>query len=306
MASVEERYGPPVDGLDPTELFIIEMEGQPVGFVQWYAIDADPQWKTALAPASVPTGSAGIDYLIGEEELVGRGLGPTMIDQFVAERLAAHPEIGSVAVDVSTDNRRSWRGLEKAGFRRIWEGQLESGDPSDEGPSYVYLRRRPDDAEKPDNAGYIRGGGGVQVDQRRLARVLASIGIVVLAGTSAGLAVSTANQNSNSNRLRTAVPVALTVTGCDGISSGIGMAIEYWQCRADYTFAGHHFNEVIGGSRASLASGQQVNGVVVPSDPKVISLATALPRRSSYVPAIAVGAIAGAGLLLLLVSWRRR
>lgn len=144
MSAIEERYGPVVDGLDPTEMFIVELGDDPVGFLQWYDIDTDPDWKAALVPAGVPSGAAGIDYLIGEEGLIGRGLGSAMIKQFVTERLAAHPATGSVAADVSVDNRRSWRALEKAGFRRIWEGELSSDDPSDQGPSYVYLGDRRD------------------------------------------------------------------------------------------------------------------------------------------------------------------
>jgi hypothetical protein len=30
--------------------------------------------------------------------------------------------------------------LERMGFVRVWEGEIVSSDPSDEGPSYVYVR----------------------------------------------------------------------------------------------------------------------------------------------------------------------
>ncbi|HEX3907325.1 MAG TPA: acetyltransferase [Mycobacteriales bacterium] len=36
----------------------------------------------------------------------------------------------------------SWRILEKAGFSRIWSGELDSPDPSDEGPQHVYVLSR--------------------------------------------------------------------------------------------------------------------------------------------------------------------
>lgn len=164
----------------------------------------------------------------------------------------------------------------------------------------------PPDAETPEGTGYIRGGGGVQVDRGRLARVLLSVAAVVLAGVSIGLAVSAANENSSAARFRTAVPVALTVTGCEGISSGIGMAIEYWECHASYTFGGRHYNEAIGGSRDRLATGQVMSGRVVPKDPSSISLAGVSPARGSYVGPVALGAVALGALVLLLVSWRRR
>ena len=54
-------------------------------------------------------------------------------------RCGAYPNIVAA---VQQGNRRSWRALEKAGFSRTWAGQLESDDPSDAGPSYVYVRAR--------------------------------------------------------------------------------------------------------------------------------------------------------------------
>jgi hypothetical protein len=43
---------------------------------------------------------------------------------------------------VQQANHRSWRALEKAGYDRVFTGMIESEDPSDSGPSYVYLRSR--------------------------------------------------------------------------------------------------------------------------------------------------------------------
>ncbi len=47
-----------------------------------------------------------------------------------------------MAVAVQQDNRRSWRALEKAGYSRVFAGMIESDDPSDAGPSYLYVRLR--------------------------------------------------------------------------------------------------------------------------------------------------------------------
>jgi aminoglycoside 6'-N-acetyltransferase len=44
---------------------------------------------------------------------------------------------------VQIENRPSWRALEKAGYRRTWSGLVDSGDPSDDGPSHVYVLDRP-------------------------------------------------------------------------------------------------------------------------------------------------------------------
>jgi aminoglycoside 6'-N-acetyltransferase len=46
-------------------------------------------------------------------------------------------------VAVQQENPASWRALEGAGFQRVWAGMLDSDDPSDQGPSYLYSMRRP-------------------------------------------------------------------------------------------------------------------------------------------------------------------
>lgn len=139
--AIVDRYGPALDGRDSTELFAVEVDGRAVGFAQRYRLADDPVWQAALAPAGVPPEAAGIDYLIGEPELVGQGIGPQLISQLVADTWARHPDVTAVVADVDQQNRRSWRALEKAGFTRQWSGNLDSADPSDAGPCHVYVCR---------------------------------------------------------------------------------------------------------------------------------------------------------------------
>ena len=144
LDAVEKKYGPCIDGSDPTEVFIVEVEGRPVGMVQRYLLDDEPGWRGSLAPAAVRDNAAGIDYLLGEEDVTGRGLGPVVIAAFVESTWSRYPQVVEVVTSVAQDNRRSWRALEKAGFARTWAGDIVSDDPSDEGPSYVYSLRRPE------------------------------------------------------------------------------------------------------------------------------------------------------------------
>jgi aminoglycoside 6'-N-acetyltransferase len=136
--ALEATYGPTIDGDDPTEGFMIELEGRPVGFVQRYLLDDYPAWCAALGIEH----AAGIDYLIGVVELTGVGLGPVIVDTFTALTFTRYPDIDRMAVAVQQANHRSWRALEKAGYDRVFEGMIDSDDPSDAGPSYVYVRNR--------------------------------------------------------------------------------------------------------------------------------------------------------------------
>jgi aminoglycoside 6'-N-acetyltransferase len=142
--AVEAEYGGVVDGHDPTEVFIVEDDGRAIGLIQRYRLDANPDWQLVLAPAGTPADAFSLDYLIGVEDLTGRGIGPRMIAGCVAEGFELYPDLSAAVVAVQQDNRASWRALEKAGFQRAWSGQLESDDPSDAGPSHIYVLLRSD------------------------------------------------------------------------------------------------------------------------------------------------------------------
>jgi aminoglycoside 6'-N-acetyltransferase len=147
LAAVEAEYGPCIDGIDPTELFVIETEGRPVGFIQRYRISDNPSWAAALAAAlsaapsaaGEPSAAVGFDYAIGVLEATGRGVGSEAIRQLLADTFGRYPGVDSVIVAMQQANRPSWRALERVGFERRWAGLLDSPDPSDAGPSYIYV-----------------------------------------------------------------------------------------------------------------------------------------------------------------------
>jgi aminoglycoside 6'-N-acetyltransferase len=141
--AIEARYGPSVDGSDPTELFLVVSDDEAIGFIQRYRLADNPDWQTSLSVAGSPDDGAGIDFFIGSETLIGHGYGPAIIEAFVEDTWRRYPDIPAIVVNVSPDNRRSWRALEKAGFDRIWTGIIESDDPSDAGLNCIYVRRRP-------------------------------------------------------------------------------------------------------------------------------------------------------------------
>lgn len=136
--AVEVAYGPVVDGEEPTEAFIAELDGQPFGYVQRFLLDDYPAWREAVDVEH----AAGIDYLIGAVDLTGIGLGSYMVGSFTALTLERYPNTHCVAVAVQQANRRSWRTLERAGYNRVFAGHIDSDDPSDQGPSYTYVRPR--------------------------------------------------------------------------------------------------------------------------------------------------------------------
>jgi aminoglycoside 6'-N-acetyltransferase len=141
VPTLERRYGPSIDGADPTRVFVILAGGRPVGIIQRYALADEPEWSDVLSVGIDLRGAAGIDYLVGEPSALGRGVATAAIRACVEETYAAGAATG-VVVAVQQANSASWRALERAGFVRAWAGRLASDDPADAGPAYLYVHRR--------------------------------------------------------------------------------------------------------------------------------------------------------------------
>lgn len=146
---------------------------------------------------------------------------------------------------------------------------------------------------------YIRGSGGVQVNVRKVAAVLVAIALLVLVAVIVELTVSATRQSDQVSRLKNhGVPVELTVTRCLGISSGVGMGIEFWQCSGTYSLAGQSYDETIAGSRTHLQTGQTLEVIADPGRPNVVWLPSSLARQDPSGTAY----IAPAVLTLILVA----
>ncbi|GLW09743.1 aminoglycoside N(6')-acetyltransferase [Microtetraspora sp. NBRC 13810] len=137
--AVARDFGPSARGERPSEDLLVLLDGRPLGLVQRVMLADAPHSVAELAAVlPVPEGAVGIDYLIGEPEQVGRGLGPAMIRALVERTWTDLPSATCVMVPVSAANRASWRALEKAGLRRVAEGEMEPDNPIDGPVHYVY------------------------------------------------------------------------------------------------------------------------------------------------------------------------
>jgi aminoglycoside 6'-N-acetyltransferase len=142
--AVARDFGPAARGEEPSEDLLILLDGVPLGLVQRCLLDDYPEDLAELAAiVDVPSRAVSIDYLIGDPLQVGRGLGPRMIQAVIARTWDEYPGTSAVLVPVVAANRVSWRALEKAGLRRVGEGDLEPDNPIDERAHYVYRIDRP-------------------------------------------------------------------------------------------------------------------------------------------------------------------
>ena len=119
------EYEQAIAGLDPSDHYLIVVDGRPVGMIETYLVSDHPEWEEIVR---VGEGVAGVDLLIGEEELTGRGLGPQALAAFTSEIVFANSPTHACVAAVDERNRRSWRAFEKAGFRYLCDVE-EEGRP---------------------------------------------------------------------------------------------------------------------------------------------------------------------------------
>ncbi|HEX4787757.1 MAG TPA: GNAT family N-acetyltransferase [Actinospica sp.] len=132
------RYGPSIDGADPTKHFLITVDGEPTGFGETYLHADEPDWDRTVGLPNV----AGIDYLIGRPEECGRGLGTRIVGAFCDLVFNLYPGIAGIASVPQAANPASRRVLEKNGFRLVDVRMVESDDPGDAGLAAIYLLPR--------------------------------------------------------------------------------------------------------------------------------------------------------------------
>ena len=143
-AAVERDFGPSVRGEEPGEDLVVLLDGRPVGLLQRSRISDHPEDLAEFsAVVDVPPGAVEIDYLLADDAPRGRGVGTRLIATAVERTWLDHPDAPAVLVAVVAGNVASWRALEKAGFRRVAEGDMTPDDPRDDPLHYVYRVDRP-------------------------------------------------------------------------------------------------------------------------------------------------------------------
>ena len=121
LAGLERKYGPRIDKIEPVHVFMIQYGTRPVGWIQWYKWSDYPEHALLLGARP---GDAGIDLAIGEPEMIGSGLGPLTIREFLNRVISAERSVEAVVTDTDERNLRSLRAFEKAGFSAIKTVQL--------------------------------------------------------------------------------------------------------------------------------------------------------------------------------------
>lgn len=118
-----------VEGRDTTRPFLIALEGQPIGYIQYWFIGhhQNAQWiRDHPWLAELPAQTIGVDLSIGHPEKLSKGIGSAALSAFVARlREEGH---ATIIIDPDPSNQRAVRAYTKAGFRPVPHLEGLTGD----------------------------------------------------------------------------------------------------------------------------------------------------------------------------------
>ncbi|MCL1806473.1 MAG: acetyltransferase [Oscillospiraceae bacterium] len=124
-----DKYRPRIRGEEDVTPCIIELEGEAIGYLQYYLTDME----NLLAGGSTYQNPYGLDLFIGETEYWNRGIGTKIIQLFISYLFETeHADI--VIIDPQTRNKRAIRCYEKCGFQPITvleKNELHEGEYRD-------------------------------------------------------------------------------------------------------------------------------------------------------------------------------
>lgn len=96
--------------------FIVEKDGNPIGFCQYYDWNSTVENEEEYEPA----GTYGIDYLIGSKELLGKGIGKEIVriicDKVVESEISVTQLVADPNIEEGRKNIASIKTLEANGF----------------------------------------------------------------------------------------------------------------------------------------------------------------------------------------------
>jgi len=116
MEEVVRHFSPRIKRKEPVDVFIIIYDDKPIGSIQSCMLDDYPEEKALFG---LDDRCAGIDIFIGEEDYVHKGLGGSIIREFLKQVVFSKYGADSCMIDPQTENKIAIKAYEKVGFRYL-------------------------------------------------------------------------------------------------------------------------------------------------------------------------------------------
>lgn len=107
-------YQPDIQIKNTVHPFIMYLDQKPIGYAHYYDTD---KWMRSRRE---PTGTIGIDIIIGEIDYLGKGHGTEFVRKFVA-KIFKETTAPKIIIDPNVENTIAIRCYEKVGFKGIKE-----------------------------------------------------------------------------------------------------------------------------------------------------------------------------------------
>lgn len=118
-----------VEGRDTTRPFLIQLDGEPVGYIQYWFLGhhQNEDW-TEENPwlLELPQEAVGVDLSIGQADKLSVGIGSAALAAFAADLHGLGHE--TIVIDPDPANARAVRAYAKAGFRPVPELEDRTGN----------------------------------------------------------------------------------------------------------------------------------------------------------------------------------
>jgi len=118
-AGAAAELRPYTQGSDPTVACIIEVDGVPAGFIQFYPWDGEADYLSEVG-VTVPEGAWGLDLFIGETAFLHRGIGSRAV-RLLSDHLFANLGATAVALATEATNAHAQAAYERSGMRVVEE-----------------------------------------------------------------------------------------------------------------------------------------------------------------------------------------
>lgn len=108
------KLTPYISGDKPVSGFMVLLEGNPIGYLQSYKV-SDYPWPNQNLAEEIVKSAMGMDLFIGNERLLGKGLGQQIIQTFIKVHVC--PQYQYCIVDPDIKNVSAIRCYEKLKFK---------------------------------------------------------------------------------------------------------------------------------------------------------------------------------------------
>ena len=135
IANYRERFAPE----SHNHKFIIEINGEPAGYIQAYRLSDEPEYARQLG---VEHDGVSIDMMLGEAKFRGKGWGSVVLREVLDRVVFSDMNADYACINPDPTNDRAVKAYEKAGFRGERVVWVEADLPGDTGYERIMLLSR--------------------------------------------------------------------------------------------------------------------------------------------------------------------